>query len=77
VIIYDLKCPDGHRFEGWFKDRDAFAKQQAERLLSCPVCGSAEATVVPSPVAIRARAGPDGAAQPDGRGPATESPQGI
>jgi hypothetical protein len=55
VIIYDLKCPDGHRFEGWFKDRGAFTEQQARRLISCPVCASTEATVVPSPVAIRAR----------------------
>jgi hypothetical protein len=58
VIIYDLKCPEGHRFEGWFKDRDAFVHQQARQLVCCPVCGSTKATVVPSPVAIRSRESP-------------------
>jgi hypothetical protein len=52
VIIYDLRCKDGHKFEGWFKDRGAFEKQKADALIACPVCGSADATVVPSSLAI-------------------------
>ena len=55
MIIYDLRCKDGHKFEGWFKDRGAFEKQKASALISCPVCGSADATVIPSSRAIMGR----------------------
>jgi len=55
VIIYDLRCQDGHKFEGWFKDRGAFEEQKAERLIACPVCGIADVTLVPSSVAIMGR----------------------
>jgi hypothetical protein len=55
VIIYDLRCQNGHKFEGWFKDREAFEKQKADRLIACPVCKSIHAEVVPSSVAIMSR----------------------
>jgi hypothetical protein len=55
VIIYDLRCRDGHQFEGWFKDREAFEKQKADRLIACPVCRSNDAEVVPSSVAVMSR----------------------
>jgi hypothetical protein len=55
VIIYDLKCRNGHKFEGWFKDRTAFEEQKADRLIACPVCKSTDAEVVPSSVAIMGR----------------------
>jgi hypothetical protein len=55
VIIYDLKCRDGHKFEGWFKDRGAFDKQKERALIACPVCGNTDAVIVPSSVAIGGR----------------------
>jgi len=55
VIIYDLQCRDGHKFEGWFKDRGAFEKQKTDSLIACPVCGNADVTLIPSSVAIRGR----------------------
>ncbi len=55
MIIYDLKCRDGHKFEGWFKDRSAFEKQREKALIACPVCGNTDAVMVPSSVAIRAK----------------------
>jgi hypothetical protein len=64
VIIYDLRCKDGHKFEGWFKDRGAFEKQKADALIACPVCGSADATVVPSSLAIMGKE-----SQPSGMAP--------
>jgi len=57
LIIYDLKCRDGHKFEGWFKDRGAFEKQRAKALIACPVCGNTDAAMVPSSVAIRGKDG--------------------
>lgn len=50
MIVYDLKCENGHTFEGWFKDSSAFTDQQARNLIRCPVCGSAGNEVVPSSV---------------------------
>jgi hypothetical protein len=48
VIIYDVKCENGHTFEGWFKDRQAWIEQNAQRLVSCPVCSSCSVEIVPS-----------------------------
>jgi len=68
VIIYDLRCKDGHQFEGWFKDRDAFEKQKTGGLLACPACGNTDAAVVPSSVSIMGKdghsVGKDPAARP-------------
>jgi len=48
LIIYDLKCENGHKFEGWFKDRRAFEEQKRQKMIACPVCGSSEAEQLPS-----------------------------
>ena len=40
MIVYDLHCPDGHRFEGWFGSAKDFAAQRKRGLLSCPTCGA-------------------------------------
>ena len=55
VIIYDLKCKNGHKFEGWFKDRSVFEQQAAQKLISCPVCGNTDAVMVPTSPAIVGR----------------------
>jgi len=55
VIIYDLNCEKGHKFEGWFKDRKAFENQKSQSLISCPICGSSDVKMVPSAMSIMAR----------------------
>ena len=55
MIVFDLLCATGHRFEGWFGSADDFASQKKRRLLECPTCGSAEVKRVPS--AVRANLG--------------------
>lgn len=52
MIIYDLKCEKGHKFEGWFKDRAAFEHQQTQKLISCPICNGDDIEMVPSSIAI-------------------------
>ena len=39
MIVFDLHCKDGHRFEGWFASGKDFASQKKRGLLSCPTCG--------------------------------------
>jgi len=55
VIIYDLKCRDGHKFEGWFKERGAFEEQRRQKLIACPVCGNTETVLIPSSVLVKGR----------------------
>lgn len=40
--VFNLKCGQGHPFEGWFKNHQAFEDQQESGLLSCPFCESRE-----------------------------------
>ena len=40
MIVFDLRCPESHVFEGWFRDSAAFAAQTAAGDLTCPLCGS-------------------------------------
>lgn len=52
MIIYDIKCENDHKFEGWFKDRQAWIEQNAQRLICCPVCNSSTVEIVPSSITI-------------------------
>lgn len=66
MIAYDLTCDQGHGFEGWFEDAEAFLDQQRRGLIACPVCGSTGIERLPSRFAIRASQGPpDGPEGPD------------
>jgi hypothetical protein len=38
VIVYNLRCKNGHEFEGWFQSGEAFDVQCAQRKLLCPMC---------------------------------------
>lgn len=53
MIIYDLQCPNGHRFEGWFEDAGAFESQCRQNLIACPVCNDTAVVRVPSTFAIK------------------------
>lgn len=48
MIVFDLLCAVGHRFEGWFGSAGDFASQRDRNLLSCPVCSSAQVERIPS-----------------------------
>ncbi len=40
MIVFDLHCEHGHRFEGWFGSSADYVQQLAGALLSCPECSS-------------------------------------
>ena len=48
MIVFDLACALGHRFEGWFASGDEFARQAEARLVRCPVCDDAGVARLPS-----------------------------
>jgi hypothetical protein len=41
MILYRLRCSDGHEFESWFKDSKSYERQEKKSLIGCPVCGGA------------------------------------
>jgi hypothetical protein len=42
MILYRLRCSDGHEFESWFKDSKSYERQERKSLIGCPVCGGAK-----------------------------------
>jgi hypothetical protein len=48
MIVFNLGCESGHRFEGWFASAEDFDRQQARGMLECPVCGVKSVSRLPS-----------------------------
>jgi hypothetical protein len=48
MIVFDLLCGGGHRFEGWFGSAADFSAQKERRQLACPRCGNVQVERVPS-----------------------------
>lgn len=48
MIIFELGCAHGHRFEGWFASGEEFARQQERALVTCPICDDAHIERLPS-----------------------------
>jgi hypothetical protein len=42
MILYRLRCSEGHEFESWFKDSKTYERQEKKSLIGCPVCGAAK-----------------------------------
>jgi hypothetical protein len=40
MIVYDLRCAEGHQFEAWFRDSAAYEAQVEAGDVTCPTCGS-------------------------------------
>jgi hypothetical protein len=52
LIIYDLECGNNHKFEGWFKNREACGEQIKDKQVSCPVCGNTQMFLSPSQMSV-------------------------
>jgi hypothetical protein len=55
MIVFDLLCSKGHRFEGWFNSAADYASQNDRGLVACPKCSTTKVERVPS--ATRANLG--------------------
>ena len=53
MIAYDLQCVNGHAFEGWFEDSEAYKDQKKEKVIACPVCNTTQVSRIPSTFAIK------------------------
>ncbi len=52
MIVFDLRCSHGHRFEGWFGSSDDYAAQAQSGLLTCPQCGCDDVVKAPMAPAV-------------------------
>jgi hypothetical protein len=60
LIVFDLECGHGHRFEGWFNNTASFEEQNLKKLVTCPICSDTQVRRVLSPVATKtARSEPE------------------
>ncbi len=58
MILYQLKCQQGHDFEVWFLNSATYDSQQASGDVSCPHCGTISVTKAPmAPNIARGRSG--------------------
>ncbi len=48
MIVFDLRCLQGHSFEGWFASGEEFARQKRANLVHCPICDDAYVERLPS-----------------------------
>jgi hypothetical protein len=65
VIIFDLSCIHGHRFEGWFASSEEFERQKEALLVICPICDDVSIERVPSAQVRIPKAGGRESAKPE------------
>lgn len=46
--VLDLRCANGHGFEGWFGSEDDYLGQNGRGLIACPACNDQAITRLPS-----------------------------
>ena len=42
MILYNLKCTNGHNFDSWFASAETFDKLNKLKQLACAICGCSE-----------------------------------
>jgi hypothetical protein len=53
MIVFDLICSQGHKFECWFKSNKAFEEQKAFGVIHCPICNDTRVDKAISTFAIK------------------------
>ena len=71
MIKYALKCSEGHVFESWFENADAYEKLHKAKMVSCSICG--DATIEKSLMAPQVTPGRKKASLTDPASPAEEA----
>lgn len=55
MIVFELSCAEGHRFEGWFASSSAFEQQRSADQIACPDCGTPDVAKAPMAPAVSAK----------------------
>lgn len=53
MIVLNVLCEAGHRFEGWFASTEAFHSQAQRHLVNCPQCQTSQVSLLPSAPHVR------------------------
>ncbi|MGZ8308454.1 MAG: DUF1178 family protein [Rhodoplanes sp.] len=86
MIRYALACRQGHAFESWFQNSNAFDDQAKRKLIACPECGSTaveKALMAPrlsqavTGSRRRVAQGPEDSAAPPPASPSSKAPVAI
>ena len=71
--VLDLRCSNGHGFEGWFGSEEDFLDQNGRGLVECPLCSDRVVTRMPSAPRLNLSGAREPAAAKPG-GPPTGKP---
>lgn len=52
MIVYAVKCANGHEFEGWFGSSASYEGEVAAGEVACPTCGSTKIEKAPMAPAV-------------------------
>ena len=66
--VLNLRCANGHGFEGWFASEEDFLGQNGRGLIECPMCSDRVVTRLPSAPRLNL----SGAREPEASRPAAE-----
>jgi hypothetical protein len=55
LIVFDLKCGNGHVFEAWFASSSAFEDQKGRGLLACALCDDVSINKAPMAANVPAK----------------------
>jgi hypothetical protein len=64
MIVFDLLCSGGHRFEGWFASSADHEAQAARGLIACPLCNDRDVTRAITAAAVPAKSNRRAVADP-------------
>ena len=53
MIVLNLSCGNGHRFEGWFASLEVFQAQAEDGQVTCPQCNDTIVTKLPAGPHVR------------------------
>jgi hypothetical protein len=62
--VLNLRCANGHGFEGWFASDDEFMDQNGRGLVECPLCADKVVTRMPSAPRLNLARAPEPVAMP-------------
>ena len=69
--VLDLRCANGHGFEGWFASDEDFMDQNGRGLVECPLCADRVIVRMPSAPRLNLSGAREQAAPPASQAPPT------
>ena len=73
--VLNLRCANGHGFEGWFASDDDFMDQNGRALIECPMCADKLITRMPSAPRLNLSGAREVLPQPSAAAQAATPPQ--